>query len=124
MVMLMSPPSGEHSNGVYGRIARRKPLLSPKILLTVYSFLQIMGTNQKELEECFVNGAFYIWRKKNTPFQHKNLILSVKHGGGSVLVWAFFVASGPGRLAINDGTMNSELYQRILKENVKTLFMN
>ena len=34
------------------------------------------------------------------------------------MVWACFAASGPGLLAIIDRTMNSELYQQILKENV------
>ncbi len=43
----------------------------------------------------------------------------MKHGGGSIIVWACFTASEPGRLAIIDGIMNSELYQQI-KENVRT----
>ncbi|KAF7648140.1 hypothetical protein LDENG_00161510 [Lucifuga dentata] len=30
-----------------------------------------------------------------------------------------FAASGPGRLAIIDGSMNSQLYQQILQENVR-----
>ncbi len=34
------------------------------------------------------------------------------------MVWDCFVASGPG-LAIIDGTMNSALYQKILKKNVR-----
>ena len=38
--------------------------------------------------------------------------------GESWLV-AAFAASGPGRLAIIDGTMNSGLYQKILQENVR-----
>lgn len=59
-------------------------------------------------------------RKENTAFQHKNLILSVKHGGASIMVWACFAASGPGQLAIIDGTINSELYQQILKDNIRT----
>ncbi len=55
------------------------------------------------------------------PTQHlikKNIIPTVKHGG-SVMVWGCFAASGPGWLAIIDGTMNSALYQKILKENVR-----
>ncbi len=35
-----------------------------------------------------------------------------------VVVWSF-AAAGPGRLDIIDGTMNSELYQKILKDNVQ-----
>ncbi len=35
------------------------------------------------------------------------------------MVWGCFAASGPGWLAIIDGTMNSAFYQKILKENVR-----
>ncbi len=34
------------------------------------------------------------------------------------MVWGCFAASAPGWLAIIDGTMNSALYHKILKENV------
>ncbi len=34
------------------------------------------------------------------------------------MVWGYFAVSWPGRFAIIDGTMNSALYQKILKENV------
>ncbi len=34
------------------------------------------------------------------------------------MIWGCFAASGTARLAIIDGTMNSALYQKILKENV------
>ncbi len=54
-----------------------------------------------------------------TTFHKKNIIPTVKHGGDSVTVWGCFEASKPGRLAIIDGTMNSALYQKILKENVQ-----
>ena len=43
---------------------------------------------------------------------------TAKHGGGSVMVWGCFAASGPGVLAIIDGIMNSALHQTILQENV------
>jgi hypothetical protein len=41
----------------------------------------------------------YAWRKPNSAFLLKNLIPTVKHGGGSVIVWGSFAASGPGQLA-------------------------
>ncbi len=37
-----------------------------------------------------------IWRKTNTAFHKKNIIPTVKHGGGSVMVWGCFATSGPG----------------------------
>ncbi|KAK3528161.1 hypothetical protein QTP86_023883, partial [Hemibagrus guttatus] len=49
----------------------------------------------------------------------KNIIPTVKYGGGSVMVWGCFAASGPGRLAVINGTMNSAVYQKLLKENVR-----
>ncbi|KAI3354711.1 hypothetical protein L3Q82_019199 [Scortum barcoo] len=57
--------------------------------------------------------------KSNTAFQKKNIIPTVKYGGGSVMVWGCFAASGPGRRAVINGTMNSAVYQKILKENVR-----
>ncbi len=63
--------------------------------------------------------SHYIWRKSNTAFQKKNIIPTVKYGGGSVMVWGCFAASGPGRLAVINGTMNSAVYQKNLKDNVR-----
>ncbi len=45
---------------------------------------------------------------KRTSYQQSNMVVEVWCSG----------ASGPGRLAIIDATMNSALYQKILKENV------
>ncbi len=78
-----------------------------------------MDIYETKIELFSLNEKRYLWRKEHTAFQHKNLIPSMKHGDGSI-VWACFAASGPGQLAIIDGTMNSELYHQFLKENVRT----
>ncbi len=79
----------------------------------------ILWTDETKVELFGKCVSHYIWRKTNTAFHKKNIIPTVKHGGGSVMVWGCFAASGPGLLAIIDGTMNSALYQKILKENVR-----
>ncbi len=53
---------------------------------------------------------------KVTAFQKQNIIPTVKYGG-SVMVWGCFAASGPGRLAVINGNINSAVYQKILKDN-------
>ena len=47
-----------------------------------------------------------------------SFISSVKHGGGSIIVRAFFTSSGSGELciAIIDRKINSELFQKTLNE--------
>ncbi len=63
---------------------------------------------------------YCVRQKEHTAFQLKNIIPSVKHGGGSIMAWICFAASWPGQPAIIEGTINSELYQQFLKENVRT----
>ena len=41
-----------------------------------------------------------MWRKRGTAHQHQNLIPTVKYGGGGIMVWGCFAASGPGQIAI------------------------
>ncbi len=114
-------------NGIHGRVPRQKPLLTKKNTKARLTFAKktfdfwanILWTDETKVDLFGRCVSRYIWRKTNTAF-HKKIILTVKHGGGgSVMVWGCFAASGPGRLAIIDGTMNSALYQKILKENVR-----
>uniref|UniRef100_A0A8C4X9Y5 Transposase n=1 Tax=Erpetoichthys calabaricus TaxID=27687 RepID=A0A8C4X9Y5_ERPCA len=117
-------------NGLHGRCPRRKPLLSKNIrarlnfakkhLNDCQDFWEnTLWTDETKVELFGRQMSRYIWRKRNTAFQKKNIIPTVKYGGGSVMVWGCFAASGPGRLAVIDGTMNSTVYQKILKENVR-----
>ena len=57
--------------------------------------------------------------KKGTAHQHQNLIPTVNYGGGSIMVWGCFAASGPGHIAIIDGKMNSQVYQDISQDNIR-----
>ncbi|MBN3290480.1 TCB1 transposase, partial [Polypterus senegalus] len=118
-------------NGLHGRFPRRKPLLSKKNIRARLNFAKkhlndcqdfwenTLWTDETKVELFGRQMSRYIWRKRNTAFQKKNIIPTVKYGGGSVMVWGCFAASGPGRLAVIDGTMNSTVYQKILKENVR-----
>ncbi|KAK3538661.1 hypothetical protein QTP86_011806 [Hemibagrus guttatus] len=118
-------------NDLHGRVPRRKPLLSKKNIKARLSFARkhldvpqdfwenTLWTDETKIELFGRSVSHYVWRKSNTAFQKKNIVPTVKYGGGSVMVWGCFAASGPGRLAVINGTMNSAVYQKILKENVR-----
>ncbi len=46
------------------------------------------------------------------------MVPTVKHGGGSVLMWGCMSAAGVGELHFIDGIMNSQIYCSILKEKM------
>uniref|UniRef100_A0AAR2JTD1 Uncharacterized protein n=1 Tax=Pygocentrus nattereri TaxID=42514 RepID=A0AAR2JTD1_PYGNA len=54
-----------------------------------------------------------------TAHQHQNLIPTVKYGGGGMMVWGCFAASRPGRIAVINRKMNSQVYQDILQGNLR-----
>lgn len=64
------------------------------------------------------DGRRMVWRKKNTEMNPNNLIPTVKHGGGSVMVWGCMNAKGVGKLHFIEGKMDHRMYIQILKENL------
>uniref|UniRef100_A0A3B1KFI9 Tc1-like transposase DDE domain-containing protein n=1 Tax=Astyanax mexicanus TaxID=7994 RepID=A0A3B1KFI9_ASTMX len=75
--------------------------------------MQLQWTDMTKVERFGRCVTHYMWQKKN-------IILNIKHGGGSVMVWGCFAVLGPGQLDVIDGTMNSAVYQTILeKESIR-----
>lgn len=57
-----------------------------------------------------------MWRKKGEAFNQKDIIPTVKHGGGSILLWGCFAGNGPGNLV--------EVKDKVKKDYVKILSKN
>ncbi|CAI9588203.1 unnamed protein product [Staurois parvus] len=49
------------------------------------------------------------------------MVLTVKHGGGSVLLWGYMSAAGVRELHCIDSIMNSQMYCSILKEKFSNM---
>ncbi|GBL80384.1 Transposable element Tc1 transposase [Araneus ventricosus] len=65
------------------------------------------------------DGRITVWRNLNEELNPKNLLPTVKHGGGGIMVWEFFAASGMGNLIFIENNMDQYKYINILKENLK-----
>ena len=56
----------------------------------------------------------------STAHHPKNTIPTVKHGGGSIMLWGCFSSPGPGALVRLEGKMDGAKYRKILNENMLT----
>lgn len=118
-------------NGYHGRVPRRKPLISERNRIKRIQFArdhknkdnsfwdQVMFTDESKYNIFGCDGKGKIWRKSNEEMKIKNLCATVKHGGGSVMVWGCMAASGVGNLVFIDSIMDKWLYLDILKSNLK-----
>jgi hypothetical protein len=112
-----------HQSGLYGRVDRRKPLLSKMQMTAHLEFAKrhlkysqtmiskILWSNETKIELFGLKAKCHVWRNPGT-------IPTVKHGGGCIMLWGCFSVAGTGRPVSIEGKMNREKYREILDENL------
>ena len=78
----------------------------------------ILWSDETKIELFGLNAKRYVWRKPSRAHHPSNTIPTMKHGGGSIMIWGCFSAAGIGRLVRIEGTMNGAKYGQILEENL------
>lgn len=121
-----------HANGLHGRFPRKKPLISKfnqkkridyakKYENENISFWNsVLFSDESKFEVFGQKKPVKVWRTKSNEYAEQNLITTVKHGGGSVMVWGCMAASGVGNLIFIENTMNKTDYLNILRTNLPT----
>uniref|UniRef100_A0A8C5MLE8 Transposase n=1 Tax=Leptobrachium leishanense TaxID=445787 RepID=A0A8C5MLE8_9ANUR len=115
----------------YGRRPRRTPLLTQRYKKARLQFAKMYSSKPKSFWETILwtdetkielfGKAHHstVYRKWNEAYKEKNTVPTVKYGGGSMMFWGCFAASGTGCLECVQGIMKSEDYQRILGRTVE-----
>ncbi len=66
----------------------------------------------------------FVWWQPGEEYKDELVLPTVKHGGGSVMVWGCMSASGTGELQFIERTMNANIYCDILKQSMIPSFRN
>ena len=110
-----------NDTGLSGRIARKKPYISDRNKRKRLAFAKehvnkpaefwnsILWSDESKFNMFGCDGRARVWRSKHEAFSQSCLKPTVKHGGGSVMVWGCMAASGVGDLHFIDGIMNAEV---------------
>ena len=120
-----------HEHGIRGYVARKKPMITPKNQSGRYNWAIQYENNPPEFWESVIwsdeskfllinnNRRQYVWRKPGEAFKIGYTRPTVKHGGGSIMVWGCFSSSGVGNIVFIEGKMNGEIYKTIINQNLK-----
>ena len=91
-----------NSKGFHARTPRRTPLLTQKHKKSRLQYAEnhinkplkfwnsVTWSDETKLELFGPMDQRYVWRKKNEAYAEKNTLPTVKHGGGSVMLWGCF----------------------------------
>ncbi len=123
-------PYAAHCTILHGCCPRRKPLLKMMHKKARKQFAEDKQTKDMDYwnhalwsDETNINlfcsdGVKRVWWQLGEKYKDKCVLPTVKHGGGSVMVWGCMSAAGTGELQFIEGTMNTNMYCDILKQSM------
>lgn len=109
---------------------KRKPALSKKNIKARLSFvkkyknwtsddwMKVIWSDETKINRYTSDGRSCAWLRKGEPLQTKHVKQTIKHGGGSLMLWGCMTAFGMGPVHQIQGIMNKEIYLDILRQNL------
>ncbi|KAG2464945.1 TCB1 transposase, partial [Polypterus senegalus] len=125
-----------HQIGLHGCCSRRKPILKIMHKKARKQFAEDKQTKDMDYwnhvlwsDETKINifgsdGVKRVWQQPGEVFKDKCVLPTVKHGGGSVMVWGCMCAADTGELQFIKKTMIANMYCDILKQSRRAVFQH
>ena len=117
-------------NGLNSFEKQTKPMLSKKNVAdrlsfanthkdwTVEDWKKIIWSDETKINRFCLDGRSWYWAHEGTSLQPNQVKQTVKHGGGSIMLWGCMTSQGPGLMHRIEGKMNQHLYKQILNDKL------
>jgi hypothetical protein len=119
------------AKGLQGFIAAKKPFIDVRnrkrrltlakelLRLPNWYWKRVIWSDEKKFELMGTKRRVIVYRRPGQRYKLKYLKPSVKHGGGSIMVWGCISYSGVGSLHLIHGIMDQHVYRAILEDNLQ-----
>lgn len=119
-----------HRIGLVSSVKQKKPALSEKNTKarmefckrygkwTLDDWKRVIWSDESKFNRFQSDGKEYYWHRPNDRIQKHHVKQTVKHGGGSVMVWGCFTWWNTAPLVKIEGIMKKEDYLGILQSNL------
>ncbi len=78
----------------------------------------ILWSDETKINVFGSDGVKRVLQQPVEEYKDKSILPTVKHGGGSVMVWGCMSAASTGELFFIEGTINTNMYCDILKQSM------
>lgn len=114
-----------------GRAKVKKPLLTHRHRkrrldfaytyrhFTPEDWARVIWSDETKINRMGSDGKRYVWKAPGEGLSKRTVQPTVKHGGGSTMVWGCMTSKGVGRMCVVDGIMDATKYVRILDTNLE-----
>ena len=84
---------------------------------TVEDWSRVIWSDETKINRLGSDGCKWVWKKQGArQLTDRKIEGTVKFGGGSLMVWGCFTAKGVGYMTKIEGSLNAELYTKILDD--------
>uniref|UniRef100_A0AAY5JX81 Tc1-like transposase DDE domain-containing protein n=1 Tax=Esox lucius TaxID=8010 RepID=A0AAY5JX81_ESOLU len=80
------------------------------------NWVKVLRSDETKIKLFGINSTCCVWRRRNAAYDPKNIIPTVKHGGGNIMLWGCFSAKGTSSQHQRDD--GRAMYHQILGENL------
>ncbi len=96
----------------------RKQLAEDYLAKSMNYWNHVLWSDESKVNLFDSDGVQHVWRRPGEEYQENCALPTVKHGGGSIMVWGCMSAAGTGELRFIEGNMDSNMYCDILKQKM------